>query len=160
MQSTKERRQALMEQLPHQLETVVPPYGNIIRAVLKEHGEEGRLTLPQFRTMQLLHQRGREGAINLELARRICVSPPSMTAMIDGLVERKLVDRSTDPENRRQVVIVLTEEGRERFEAISATVEEHLQRGLERLTMRELNELESGMRSLEKVISRLYSLDD
>ena len=46
-----------------------------------------------------------------ELAAIECVSPPSMTRSVAGLVERGLVTRSDDPLDGRQVFISLTTEG-------------------------------------------------
>jgi len=46
-----------------------------------------------------------------ELAGIECVSPPSMTRTVAGLVERGLVTRTDDPLDGRQVFISLTAEG-------------------------------------------------
>jgi DNA-binding MarR family transcriptional regulator len=47
-----------------------------------------------------------------ELAGIECVSPPSMTRTVAGLVERGLVTRTDDPLDGRQVFISLTAEGK------------------------------------------------
>jgi DNA-binding MarR family transcriptional regulator len=46
-----------------------------------------------------------------ELAEIECVSPPSMTRTLAGLVEDGLVTRQDDPLDRRQVFISLSEQG-------------------------------------------------
>jgi DNA-binding MarR family transcriptional regulator len=46
-----------------------------------------------------------------ELAAIECVSPPSMTRTVAGLVERGLVARRQDPLDGRQVFLSLTEQG-------------------------------------------------
>jgi DNA-binding MarR family transcriptional regulator len=46
-----------------------------------------------------------------ELAAIECVSPPSMTRTVAGLVARDLVSRQDDPLDGRQVFLSLTEEG-------------------------------------------------
>jgi DNA-binding MarR family transcriptional regulator len=46
-----------------------------------------------------------------ELAAIECVSPPSMTRTVSGLVERGLVDRQDDPLDGRQVFLSLTAQG-------------------------------------------------
>jgi DNA-binding MarR family transcriptional regulator len=46
-----------------------------------------------------------------ELAAIECVSPPSMTRTVAGLVDRGLVDRHDDPLDGRQVFVSLTGEG-------------------------------------------------
>jgi DNA-binding MarR family transcriptional regulator len=47
-----------------------------------------------------------------ELAEIEKVSPPSMTRTVAALVERGLVARTADPEDRRQVILSLTDDGR------------------------------------------------
>jgi DNA-binding MarR family transcriptional regulator len=47
-----------------------------------------------------------------ELASIECVSPPSMTRTVAGLVERGLVARQDDPLDGRQVFLSLTVQGR------------------------------------------------
>lgn len=45
------------------------------------------------------------------LAELECVSPPSMTRTVSGLVDRGLVDRTDDPEDGRRVILSLTADG-------------------------------------------------
>jgi len=137
--------------LSRRFEAVAPRYGFLIRGVLQEQDDGDRITIPQFRTMQTLVQLSGDGATNLELARRIAVSPPAMTAMIDGLVERGLVTRTTDPENRRQVLILLTATGEERLEAATAAIEHRMSKGIAQLSDAEAKELERGIAALEKI---------
>lgn len=146
--SERTKRNAL---LSRRFETVAPRYGFLIRGVLQELDEGDRITIPQFRTMQTLTQLNGDGATNLELARRIAVSPPAMTAMIDGLVERGLVTRTTDPDNRRQVLILLTETGVERLEAAVAAIEHRMSKGIAKLSSEEAVDLERGIAALEKI---------
>ncbi len=68
------------------------------------------LTVPQYRLLSLLS----EGSVNAStLARRLVVSRPSVTALVDGLVARGMVERGTDPSDRRHVTHVVTERGEE-----------------------------------------------
>jgi long-chain acyl-CoA synthetase len=66
------------------------------------------LSLPQYRLLSLLS----EGSVNAStLARRLVVSRPSVTALVDGLVARGMVERGTDPSDRRHVIHLVTERG-------------------------------------------------
>ena len=47
------------------------------------------------------------------LAKRERVQPPSMTRTVASLLERGLVDRIEDPHDRRQVIVSLTDAGRQ-----------------------------------------------
>jgi long-chain acyl-CoA synthetase len=71
------------------------------------------LSLPQFRVLILLAE---GSAAASALAARLAVSPPSVTAIVDGLVARQLVERRPDAGDRRRVAHVLTPDGRRLLE--------------------------------------------
>ena len=66
------------------------------------------LTLPQYRVLGILAE-GSSAASGL--ADRLAVRRPSITALIDGLVARGLVDRRQEDSDRRRVALRLTDEG-------------------------------------------------
>ncbi|GAA2421151.1 MULTISPECIES: Rv0880 family HTH-type transcriptional regulator [Mycobacteriaceae] len=67
------------------------------------------------------------------LATRERVRPPSMTRVIASLVELGLVERSSHPDDRRQVLVVVSPAGEELFEAERRAGMEWLQGRLEKL---------------------------
>jgi len=66
------------------------------------------LTMPQYRVLSILAD-GSEAASGL--ANRLAVRPPSVTAIVDGLVARGLVDRKPEDNDRRRVSLRITDEG-------------------------------------------------
>jgi len=66
------------------------------------------LSLPQYRLLGLLAE---GSAISKALADRLDVRPPSVTALVDGMVARGLIERRHAVDDRRQVSHVLTKEG-------------------------------------------------
>jgi long-chain acyl-CoA synthetase len=66
------------------------------------------LTLSQYRLLILLGE-GKEAASSL--ADKLAVSRPSITAVVDGLVARGLVERHGDASDRRRVSHDITEQG-------------------------------------------------
>ncbi len=68
------------------------------------------LSPPQYRILILL---AGGSAMSSSLANRLAVSPPSITSVVDGLVNRGLVERRHGEDDRRRVTLVLTELGRE-----------------------------------------------
>jgi DNA-binding MarR family transcriptional regulator len=84
-----------------------------VAARLAKHVELGLAELDvspaQYRVLLFLAE-GPAGASRL--AGRADVSPPSITALVDGLVTRGLVERQPDPDDRRRVAQVLTDAGR------------------------------------------------
>src|SRR5437588_2917954 len=81
------------------------------------------LSLPQYRVLALL---GEGSTASSVLARRLAVSPPSVTAVVDGLVARGLVERQADPEDRRRLTLLLTREGAKSLTAADAAAEARL----------------------------------
>jgi long-chain acyl-CoA synthetase len=81
------------------------------------------LSLPQYRVLALL---GEGSTASSVLARRLAVSPPSVTAVVDGLVGRGLVERQPDPEDRRRLTLLLTREGTKLLAAADAAAEARL----------------------------------
>ncbi len=67
------------------------------------------LTLNQYRMLTFV-QEGLPALV--EVARRLVMKPPNVTVLIDGLVERGLVERHQHPEDGRRVEIALTAAGR------------------------------------------------
>jgi DNA-binding MarR family transcriptional regulator len=81
------------------------------------------LTLPQYRVLGILAE-GTAAASGL--ADRLAVRRPSITALIDGLVARGLVDRRQEDADRRRVELRLTAEGISTLARADAAVDEYL----------------------------------
>jgi len=96
-------------------------------ARLAKHLEHGLapvdLSVPQYRVLALL---AGGPAASSWLADRLTVSPPSVTAVVDGLVARDLVVRNPDPSDRRRLNLELTESGRRLLVAADDSVNERL----------------------------------
>src|SRR5579875_2609967 len=67
------------------------------------------LSLPQYRVLGLLDE---SSAVSSDLADRLDVRPPTVTAVVDGLVTRGLVERRPVEGDRRRVAHALTDAGR------------------------------------------------
>ena len=81
------------------------------------------LTVPQFRVLGLLAE-GSSAASGL--ADRLAVRRPSITALVDGLVARGLVDRRQVDSDRRRVELRLTRDGERILAAADRAVDEYL----------------------------------
>ncbi len=82
------------------------------------------LSLPQYRVLGLLADGSTASSV---LARQLAVSPPSVTAVVDGLVARGLVERRADPEDRRRLTLLLTCDGKRLLAAADAAAEARLE---------------------------------
>jgi len=81
------------------------------------------LSLPQYRILMLLD----EGSVVASaLADRLTVTRPSVTAVVDGLVARGLVERQADGRDRRRVAHGLTDDGRRVLAAADRAIDARL----------------------------------
>jgi long-chain acyl-CoA synthetase len=81
------------------------------------------LSLPQYRVLGLLDE---HSSVSSDLAERLAVRPPTVTAVVDGLVARGLVERHPVAGDRRRVDHQLTAEGLAVLGAADAAVEARL----------------------------------
>jgi DNA-binding MarR family transcriptional regulator len=91
---------------------VTPPVVRAIRKMMREH-RLPELSVPQFRTMALLSYSAKACLSNV--ADFIGSSLPAASRMIDGLVAKNLVARTTCTDDRRQIALELTPLGRKLF---------------------------------------------
>jgi long-chain acyl-CoA synthetase len=81
------------------------------------------LSLPQYRILGLLTE---GSAVSSALAERLAVRPPSITAVVDGLVSRGLVERKHAEDDRRRVTHVLTGKGEKLLATANEAVDSRL----------------------------------
>lgn len=102
---------------------------NVTRAVVRLSRQveitlnDSQLSVAQFR---LLDRLSGGSAAGRSLAEWLAVKPPSITALVDGLVARGLVERTVDPIDRRRVTHELTAQGRALHVAVSQALSARL----------------------------------
>src|SRR6476620_831265 len=67
------------------------------------------LTVQQYRVLALLSQGGARAS---QLAQRLAITKPTVTALTDSLVERGFATRETEDGDRRVVALAITPAGR------------------------------------------------
>jgi DNA-binding MarR family transcriptional regulator len=82
------------------------------------------LSLSQYRILGILAE-GSE--MSSSLAERLAVRPPSVTAVIDGLVTRGWVDRTHNEHDRRRISLGITSEGAAVLASADRAVNERLE---------------------------------
>lgn len=90
-----------------------------------------------------------------ELAVAIGVSNQQLTRIMDGLVENELVERFTDPANRRLVKARISEKGKLRLKAFQASRQMDMIKDFEVLSEEELDECILHIKALVKILSKL-----
>jgi len=89
----------------------------------------GEITLPQYRLLAMIAE-GSERAT--ALAGKLALAKPSVSAMVDALVERNLVTRAGVDGDRRAIRLQLTAGGEAALRSAEATMAENLQPLLDR----------------------------
>lgn len=92
-----------------------------------------RVTLAQFRMLVLLAGHGEMKLVTL--ADRLAVNPSTALRMVDRLVDRSLVSRRVNPDSRREVLLRLTEPGREIVDRVTARRREEIAAIVTRMTV-------------------------
>ncbi|MET9895057.1 MarR family transcriptional regulator [Streptomyces sp. NPDC006465] len=96
---------------------------------------EERVTLPQFRMLVVLSARGVTKLV--VLADLLQVAPSTAMRMVDRLIAAGLADRRTNPDNRRETLLQLTEEGRRTVDDVTARRQAEIAEIVERLAPRQ-----------------------
>jgi DNA-binding MarR family transcriptional regulator len=117
------------------------------------------LTMSQLKMMFVLHSAmglaGENGLRVSEVARSLGVTLPTVTAVMDKLVERGLVQRAEDRLDRRQHVCRLTQNGRDLVHRLMASRRAFTNTLLEQLDADELRAFLGGMQVLLAAAERL-----
>ncbi|WP_433405760.1 MarR family winged helix-turn-helix transcriptional regulator [Streptomyces sp. CA-146814] len=92
---------------------------------------EDRVTLPQFRMLVVLSTRGTTKLVTL--AELLHVAPSTAMRMLDRLITAGLADRKTNPDNRRETLLRLTDEGHRTVENVTARRREEVTSIVQRL---------------------------
>lgn len=112
------------------------------------------LTLPQYRLLTLLTEGDQ---VANHIADLLFVSPPSVTALVDGLVERGLVQRHPDPGDRRRVSHAITDAGLTALADGDVAIAERLGRFASRVPARTGQRAVAGLEAWKTVLDEARS---
>ncbi|MFM7069825.1 MAG: MarR family winged helix-turn-helix transcriptional regulator [Actinomycetes bacterium] len=107
------------------------------------------LTLPQYRVLVFLAAGERPAS---HVAALLGVAPSTVTAAVDGLTARGLVERRADPDDRRRVVLANTADGRQLLRRGDAVVAARLDRLLQFLSDDEADTVLTGLAHLNRAM--------
>jgi DNA-binding MarR family transcriptional regulator len=142
------------------VEGIVDRIGGINRRIKRMHGEtldQLGLTYSDWHVLTALRWAGQPYRRKAgELARRAELTSGAMTSRLDALEEEGLVRRLRDPDDRRSVVVELTEKGRERHQQAMGIQAQKEMLLAEALTGREKEQLNSLLRRVMVTLERRY----
>jgi len=107
---------------------------------------DGDLTLDQWRVLHTVTERGPLSMT--DLSGRTRISGPTVTRIVDRLVERSLLYRNVDATDRRRVVVHVADRGRALCRSLGPRIAEAERHGLAALSSTE-------MRTLRRLLERL-----
>jgi len=110
----------------------------------------GELSLPQFRVLAMVDEGGERAS---HLAERLAVAKPTVTAVVDGLVERGYLSRSADADDRRATRITLTPAGRRALWNAEEAMEQRLEDVLAHAD--DAGEIAEALADLELALDRM-----
>ncbi len=124
---------------------------NIFKKVL-ESLEEG-ISRHHLEILKLLYE---EGTLHVaEIADLLLISKSQMTRLIDELIDRGMVERQQDMQDRRKSNILLTPKGAAIVEKVRAHIQGNIKAWLSSLTDQELGQLSNSLKQIQNIIVKL-----
>ncbi len=113
---------------------------------------QGRLTHPQYRILANISR-----GINTtgQIASDHGVSQPAMSKMVESLVQRGLIQRTSLSKDRRQIVLRLTTKGRGLYEELKEIATKNLDKKLKKISSLDKNQLQRALNDLEKILKHI-----
>ncbi|MCB0587064.1 MAG: MarR family transcriptional regulator [Phaeodactylibacter sp.] len=123
MQETRTQEQRL-EQLPvFFMEQIVRRYRQMATQELKRH--QAGVSVDQWVVLKQISENN--GSSQVEIGSSTVKDAPTTTRIIDQLVNKNLVSKQLDPEDRRRYMVFVTEKGRQLIERLIPVVQEYRQ---------------------------------
>ncbi len=127
----------------------IPAAMRVIRQHMRSHRLPG-MSVPQFRVLGFL---GRCGPATLsDAAEHVGTTLPSVSRMVQSLVEAHLIQRHAGSPDRRTVCLEITAHGRRILDVARTATIAQLGRQLGSLSARELGQLKAAMDLLQRAL--------
>ncbi|MDH7602424.1 MAG: MarR family transcriptional regulator [Armatimonadota bacterium] len=125
------------------------------RAIRREmrRARPGEISMQQFRALGIIAHH--PGASLSLVAQHLGLTTASVSRLVDGLVKSGLVDRADAPEDRRKLVLTLTEKGLAVLETTKSSALGRLARMLMQLSESELSAVSEAMAALRRVVDKM-----
>lgn len=110
------------------------------------------ISAPQFRILDMVYNGVDKPA---DCARMLDVTPPAVTSIIDKLVDKGFVERKSEPQDRRRVVLSLTPAGRRAVRRVNDRRAEVLNGILDNMRPADVQKFEISIRAFLEGYDRL-----
>ncbi|BAY09190.1 MarR family winged helix-turn-helix transcriptional regulator [Calothrix sp. NIES-2098] len=132
----------------------IPLVMRFIRADMRAYSATS-LSIPQLRSLAFLNRS--PGTSLSDLAEHLGVTCATASATTERLVKRHLVQRINDPQERRRVILNLTEEGKHHLKQSQDQTRAHIADLLAGLTPEQVSNIEEGLALLKNVFEQTES---
>jgi len=143
---------AVIESISHNIFSVMPLLRKRLLhmdIIQSEHG----IPLSHVQVLSMLNETGSMSVS--EISHRLGIAKPNITPLVDRLIEEKLVDRIRDTQDRRVVNVVILDAGREKLNAIRATIGEQVQEWAQNISAADFRELAESLQSLTRILTQI-----
>jgi DNA-binding MarR family transcriptional regulator len=112
------------------------------------------MQIAQYRTLGVLMRE--KGPLSMsELGRRLYISKPYMTVLVDLLIQDGYVERQPDPRDRRIINIAITRMGMRHLKQAGSLYRGTIQELLHSLDHQDLENLSSSLSTIREILSRI-----
>jgi len=127
----------------------------MIRAVKAEIREvaDGRITHAQYR---ILSNIVRGNTTVGKIATDQGVSQPSMSKMVEALVQKGLVQRTASVTDRRQISLKLSAKGAKLFEDLKEAAAKNFSQKLKKLSTKQQTDLEKALDLIDPILQKIH----
>ena len=140
------------ENVTQSLLDIVPRLNRWAEASVARAAGENRLSLRQLSALTMIES---EQTTLGDVAKRLMVTPAVVTGLIDRLERRGYVRRINSTDDRRRVLLALTDEGRAAAESVSSQLREEMAAALGSFSVSELEQLDTSLERLRPVAGEL-----
>ena len=140
------------ENVTQSLLDIVPRLNRWAEASVARAAGDNRLSLRQLSALTMIES---EQTTLGDVAKRLMVTPAVVTGLIDRLERRGYVRRINSTDDRRRVLLALTDEGRAAADSVSSQLREEMAAALGSFSMSELEQLDTSLERLRPVAGEL-----
>jgi DNA-binding MarR family transcriptional regulator len=125
------------------------------RKILRVAGWKNRVNPinTQFQALAIVMHSG--NLQTSEIGRRLGISSPNMTPLIDRLIEKGYAERLSDSQDRRVIKIAITEKGRRFVAGKRRLVRNEIKKNLSTLSIEEVLTLSKAIETFRQIIARV-----
>ena len=139
------------EKIAEDLLALLPFYHNKIFRM--QQGVSG-MQVAQYHTLGVLMRE--KGPLSMsELGKRLYISKPYMTVLVDLLIRDGHVERQPDPRDRRIINIALTRKGTRHLRQAGSLYRDTIRELLDNVDRQDLEELSTSLSTIRKIITRM-----